>query len=57
MITEPCTHIGEHSARPDDGISPYDTCRHCGQAIRQHYVSGVWVTMTGANAECYGLAH
>ena len=57
MITEPCAQIREHFPRPDDGISPYDTCQRCGQAIREHYVTGAWVTMTGANTECYGLAH
>ena len=57
MITGPCARVGEHFPRPDDGISPYDTCERCGQAIREHYVTGAWVTMTGANAECYGLAH
>lgn len=40
-----------HVAVPEDG-GPWDTCELCKMPIRDRY--GKWVTMIGANAECYG---
>lgn len=45
---------GSHApvAVPDGAPSPYDTCERCGKPIRDR--NGTWITMIGANAECYG---
>jgi hypothetical protein len=46
-----------HQPTPDDELDQqcYDVCRHCGHAIRTDEC-GIWRTMTGFNAECYGRA-
>ncbi len=43
---------GAHYVAPGDDGGPWDTCARCGKPVRDK--AGAWVTMVGANAECYG---
>ena len=43
-----------HDVADTDEIAPYDTCRYCRNAVGWSERHDAWVTLVGANAECYG---
>jgi hypothetical protein len=47
---------GVHYVSPESEAEagPYDSCELCGTPVRWRAVQAGWVTMIGANAECYG---